>query len=202
MHQDGQSGSSTEEDEKARIVKAASRNDIGDSGTQWILDLCNGIAKEGSIPEDWKSSVVLPIYKGKGDPMECGSHRNIKLLEHAMKVVERIFEHRIRQQIEIDDMQFGFMKGKGTTDAIFMAKQMQENFRVKGKKLYFGFVDLQKAFDRVPREVISWAMRKLGVTEWLVSAVMSMYAGAKTVVRTLVIAKVLRLKWVCTKVQH
>jgi len=39
------------------------------------------------------------------------------------------------------------------------------------------------AFDRVPREVISWAMRKLGVKEWLVSAVMSMYIGAKTVVR-------------------
>jgi len=87
--------------------------------------------------------------------MECGTYRGIKLLEHAMKVVERIFEHRIRQQIEIDDMQFGFMKGKGTTDAIFMARQMQENFRVKGRKLYFGFVDLEKAFDRVPREVIS-----------------------------------------------
>jgi len=69
--------------------------------------------KEGSIPEDWKSSVVLPIYKGKGDPMEFGSYRGIKLLEHAMKVVERIFEHRIWQQIEIDDMQFGFMNGKG-----------------------------------------------------------------------------------------
>ena len=48
-----------------------------------------------------------------------------------MKVVERIFEHIIRQQIVIDDMQFGFMKGKGTTDAIFMARQMQENFEVK-----------------------------------------------------------------------
>ena len=48
----------------------------------------------------------------------------------------------------------------------------------------FGFVDLEKAFDRVPREVISWAMRKLRVEEWLVSAVMSMYTGAKTVVRT------------------
>ena len=51
-------------------------------------------------------------------------------------------------------------------------------------KLYFGFVDLEKAFDRVLREVISWAMRKLGVEQWLVSAVMSMYTGAKTVVRT------------------
>ena len=63
--------------------------------------------------------------------------------DHAMKVAGRIFEHRIRQQIEIDDMQFGFMKGKGTTDAIFMARQIQQNLRVKGKKLYFGFVDLE-----------------------------------------------------------
>ena len=60
--------------------------------------------KEGCIPEDWESSVVLPIYKGKGDAIVCGSYRGIKLLEHAMKVGERIFEHRIRQQIEIDDV--------------------------------------------------------------------------------------------------
>ena len=61
-----------------------------DIGTQWILDLCNGTVKEGSIPDDWKSSVVLPIYKGKGEPLECGSYRGIKLLEHAIKVVEKI----------------------------------------------------------------------------------------------------------------
>jgi len=90
-----------------------------------------------------------------------------------MNVMERIFEHRIRQQIDIDNMQFGFMKGKGTTDAIFLVRQMQEKFRAKGKKLYFGIVDLEKAFDRVQREVIRWAMHKFGVEEWLVSAVMS-----------------------------
>ena len=56
----------------------------GDIGIQWILDLCNGIVKEGSIPEDWKSSVVLPIYTGKGDPVECRSYRGIKLLEYAI----------------------------------------------------------------------------------------------------------------------
>jgi len=49
----------------------------GDTGTQWILALCNGIVKEACIPEDWKSSVVLPIYKRKGDPMECRSYRGI-----------------------------------------------------------------------------------------------------------------------------
>ena len=46
----------------------------GDTGTQQLLDLCNGVVKEGCIPEDWKSSVVLPIYRGKGESMECGSY--------------------------------------------------------------------------------------------------------------------------------
>jgi len=50
--------------------------------------------------------------------------------------------------------------------------------------IHFGFVDLEKAFDRVPREVRRWSMHKLRVEEWSVSAVMSMYIGAKTVVRT------------------
>ena len=49
--------------------------------------------------------MILPIYIGKGDAMECAFYRGIKLLDHAMKVMERIFEYRIRQQIEVDDMQ-------------------------------------------------------------------------------------------------
>jgi len=61
---------------------------------------------------------------------------------------------------------------------------MQDKFRAEGKKLYFGIVDLEKSFDRVPSEVIRWAILKLGDKEWLVSVVMSMYTGAKTVVRT------------------
>jgi len=43
-------------------------------------------------------------------------------------------------------MHFGFMKGKGTIDAIFIVRQIQEKFTSKGKKLYFGFMDLEKVF--------------------------------------------------------
>jgi len=67
-----------------------------------------------------------------------------------MKVVERIFEHRIRQQIDIDDTdtQFGFMKGKGTTDAIFIVRQMQEKFN-KTKVMISG--ERQKAMQKCRR---------------------------------------------------
>jgi len=58
------------------VLVAEMIQSTGDIGTQWILDLCNGIVKEGCIPEDWKSGMVLPIYKGKADPLECGSYRN------------------------------------------------------------------------------------------------------------------------------
>jgi len=61
------------------------------------------------------------------------------------------------------------MLDKRTTNVISLAKQLHEKYRAKGKKVYFSFVDVEKAFDRGPREVIHWAVHKLGVDEWLVS---------------------------------
>ena len=72
-------------------------------------------------------------------------------------------EKRLRRKVKIDDMQFGFVPGKGTMDAIFMVRQLQENFLEKRKDLFSAFVDLEKAFDRVPRQIVRWALRQLGV---------------------------------------
>ena len=58
-------------------------------------------------------------------------------------------------------MQFGFMPGKGTTDAIFVVCQVQEGFMDKKRPLFFALVDLEKAFDRVPRAVLEWSLREL-----------------------------------------
>ena len=75
--------------------------------SRWITDLINNIVNEGCIPDDWRKSVLVPVYKGKGDPLVCGSYRAIKLLEQLMKVLERVLEKRIRYQVSIDNMQFG-----------------------------------------------------------------------------------------------
>ena len=101
-----------------------------------------------------------------------------------IKVLERLLERRLREKVSIDGMQFGFMPGKEMTDAIFVVRQMQEKFLGKKRALLFAFVDLEKAFDRVPREVVGWALRKLGVEEWLVKAVMTMCEKARTMVKT------------------
>jgi len=47
------------------------------------------------MPNDWKTSVVVPIFKGKGDILNCGTYRGVKLLEHVIKIVERVLERRI-----------------------------------------------------------------------------------------------------------
>ena len=80
-------------------------------------------------------------------------------------------------------MQFGFMPGRGTTDALFVVRRMQEEYRDKKKKLYMCFVNIEKAFDGVPRKVMQWAMRKKGLPEVIVRTVMSLYYGAKTKLR-------------------
>ena len=116
--------------------------------------------------------------------MECGSYRAVKLLEHGMKVLERVVERRLRRKVNIDNMQFGFMPGKGTMDAIFIVRQLQDRFLEKKKDLLYAFVDLEKAFHRVPREVVRWALRQFGVDEWLVQVVMMIYERARTVVKT------------------
>ena len=124
-----------------------------------------------------------PIFKGKGDVMNCGSYRGVKLLEHGMKITERVLEKRIRAIVDFDEVQFGFMPGKGTVDALFLVRRLQEEHRAKDKRMYMCFVDLEKAFDRVPKRVMEWAMRKKGLPEILVKAVMSLYEGAEMKVR-------------------
>ena len=63
---------------------------------------------------------------------------------------------------------------------IFVVRQLQEKYLAANKRLYMAFVDLEKAFDRVPRKVIWWALRKLGVEGWIVRLMQGMYANARS----------------------
>ena len=155
----------------------------GDMGASMICDLAAAIILDGKVPSDWEQSFIVCLYKGKGYALERGNYRGLKLTEQVMKVLERIVDRLIRQLVSTDDSQFGFVPGRGTTDAIFVVRQLQEKYLAANKRLYMAFVDLEKVFDRVPRKVIWWALRKLGVEEWIVRLVQGMYANAGSRVR-------------------
>ena len=166
------------------MLKAA-----GNDGIVFLHELITSVMINGKIPEDSEMSFILSLYKGKGDALDRGSYRGFKLTEHVMKVMEKILDEMIRAMIDIDEMQFAFVPGRGTTDAIFITRQLQEKFLArkdpndKNHILYYVFVDLEKAFDCVSHKVLWWAMRSLGIDEWVVLAVQAMYSNARSRVR-------------------
>ena len=156
----------------AEMLKAA-----GETGTLWMTEVCNAVVKDGKVPEDWSRSWMVNVYKGKGDALTCGSYGGIKLLEHAVKVFERAIEGRLRKIVR--SMQFGFMaRTREEPDRCYFHSPSAAG-EIPGE----AFVDLEKACDRVPQEVVWWALRYLGVDEWIVSVIKAMYEDASTKVR-------------------
>jgi len=105
----------------AEMIKA-----LDEVGVDWLHTIRNGFLTDERIPGDLKESGIVTIYKQKGDALECGNYRGIKLLEIALKVYERVIEKRIGEKVHIHSNQFGFMPGRGTIDPIFILCQVQE----------------------------------------------------------------------------
>ena len=139
--------------------------------------------REG-IPEEWRTSTITPIYKQKGDPLECNNFRGIQLLSHTLKLWERVVESRLRKIVNISERQYGFQPGNSTIQPLFCLRMLQEKHREFGKKLRVVFVDPEKAYDRVPRELIWYSLRRKVVPEAYINIIRDMYAGCKTSVMT------------------
>ena len=67
----------------------------GEVGVKVVMELCQSVLNDKGMPDVWKTNVIVPIFKGKGDVMSCGSFREVKLLEYAMKIVEKVLERQI-----------------------------------------------------------------------------------------------------------
>ena len=100
-----------------------------------IRDLAAAIIRDGKAISDWEQSFIVCLYKSKGDALERGNYRGLKLTEQVMKVLERIVDGLIRQVVSIDDSQFDFVPGRGTTHAIFVVRQLQEKYLAAARKV-------------------------------------------------------------------
>ncbi|MCJ8736308.1 hypothetical protein PDJAM_G00258080 [Pangasius djambal] len=156
---------------------------LGEAAVEFLTSLFNRVLESEKMPEEWRRSVLVPIFKNKGEVQSCSNYRGIKLMSHTMKLWERVVEARLRKVMEICEQQYGFMPRKSTTDAIFALRLLMEKYRDGQRELHRVFVDLEKAYDRVPREELWYCMRKSGVAEKYVRVVQDMYERSRTVVR-------------------
>ena len=101
-----------------------------------------------------------------------------------MKLCERVIEHRLREHAKIAENQFGFILGRSTMEAIHILQRLIERFRVAEKDLHMVFIDLGKAYDRVPRDLLWWALKKNAVPLKYVSIIRDLYVGVVINVRT------------------
>ena len=156
---------------------------LGESALKFLTKLYNRTMESERMPEEWRDSVLIPIFKNKGDVQSCSNYRGIKLISHTMKLWERIVEKRLRSDLKFSNQQYGFMPGKSTTDALFALRVLMEKYREGQKELHCVFVDLEKAYDKVPREEVWYCMRKSGLAEKYVRIVQDMYDDSTTAVR-------------------
>ena len=157
----------------------------GESVLDWLVRLLNACFVGGVVPEDWRGACVVALYKGKGDRFECSNYRGISLLSVVGKLYGRILIGRIREQTErvIGEEQCGFRTARGCTDQIFTVRQLCDKLLAKGKDVYWAFMDLEKAYDRIDRKALWQVCRIYGVGGRLLRGVQSFYEDSRACVR-------------------
>ncbi|KAI3351987.1 hypothetical protein L3Q82_020806 [Scortum barcoo] len=153
-------------------------------GLSWLTRLCNIAWRLGTVPLVWQTGVVVPLFK-KGDRRVCSNYRGITLLSLPGKVYARVLERRIRPIVDprIQEEQCGFRPGRGTLDQLYTLHRVLEGLWEFAQPVHMCFVDLEKAFDRVPRGILWGVLREYGVREPLLRAVRSLYDRSRSLVR-------------------
>ncbi|GFN82466.1 hypothetical protein PoB_000897200 [Plakobranchus ocellatus] len=121
--------------------------------------------EKGKLPQDFRDAVIITIFKNKGEKSDCSNYRGITLLSIAGKVLARVLLNRLIPTIaeeNLPESQCGFRTNRGTTDMVFVLRQLQEKCREQNKGLYATFVDLTKAFDTVSRTGLWLILERLG----------------------------------------
>ena len=143
-----------------------------------LLDLVHEVWKESKVPSDWTNAILIPIPK-KGDLSSCDNWRGISLLDVVGKLVASILQRRLQVLAEevLTESQCGFRRGRSCSDMVFTMRQLVEKSWEHSAKLFVTFIDLQKAYDSVPRNAMWMALRKLGVPDSIVSLIGSFHQG-------------------------
>jgi Reverse transcriptase (RNA-dependent DNA polymerase) len=135
------------------------------------------------MPDEWRRSILIPIFKNKGDIQNYTDYRGIKLMSHTMNIWERVIEHRLRKLTTVSKNQFGFMPERSTMEAIFLIRQLMNRHREQKNDLHMIFIDLDKAYDKIPRNIMWWMLKRKLVPTKYVTLIKDMYINVVTCVK-------------------
>ena len=142
--------------------------------------------EQGKLPQDLRDAVIITLYKNKGEKSDCSNYRGITLLSIAGKVLARILLNRLVPSIAeecLPESQCGFRANRGTTDMVFVLRQLQEKCREQNKGLYATFVDLTKAFDTVSRTGLWLILERLGCPPKFLQMVIQLHENQQGQIR-------------------
>ena len=150
-----------------------------------LQSICQQIWKTQQWSQDWKKSVLIPIPK-KRNAKECSNYCTIALISHASKVMLKILQARLQQNVnrELPDVQARFRKGRETRDLIANFCWIIQKAREFQKNIYFYFIDYTKAFDCVDHNKLWKIRQEMGVPDHLICLLRNLYAGQEATVRT------------------
>ncbi|KAK3537268.1 hypothetical protein QTP70_007004 [Hemibagrus guttatus] len=153
-------------------------------GLSWLTCLCNIVWQSGRVPLDWATVVVVPLFK-KGDRRVCSNYKRITLLSLPGKVYSRVLERRVKLLVKswIQEEQCSFRPSRGTLDQLYTLHRVLEGSWDFAQPVHMCFVDLEKAFDRVPRGIPWEVLWEYGVHGPLLQAVRSLYDQSRSLVR-------------------
>ncbi|MCG8047974.1 MAG: reverse transcriptase family protein, partial [Candidatus Thiodiazotropha endolucinida] len=152
----------------------------------YLHRLFNVILTTGVFPSCWGEGYIVPLFK-KGDAENVENYRGITLLSVVGKLFTCILNNRLNEWAECYQVyieaQAGFRSGMGTVDNIFVLHGLITHFINNNQKLFAAFVDFQKAFDYVVRDILWFKLVKFGVRGKMLTVIKSIYSNIKSRVK-------------------
>jgi exonuclease III len=158
---------------------------IKEDAVKILTKFCQQIWKTQKWPQDWKTSIFIPIPKN-GNAKDCSNYRTIALISHASKIMLKIIQRRLEPFLEreMPVTQAGFRKGRGTRDQIANLRWLMEKAREYQKEFYLCFIDYSKAFDCVDHEKLWSVLLEMGVPKHLIILMKNLYTDQQASVKT------------------
>ena len=150
-----------------------------------ILGFINDAFARDSIPEKWKTLIIVPVPKS-GDLSKTDNYRGISLISLVMKMYNRLLLNRLRPVIDplLRINQNGFRQKRTTVGQILALRRLLEGVKDKNLSCIMTFIDFRKAFDSIHRGKLMNILRAYGIPEKIVSAIAATYSETQAKVRT------------------